>query len=120
MTAIDSQRGVFVEECSSNTLLAPLYGYAQKRSGRTRRSPQMEQEHDASLKHRQGAGCPGVFGSGGFDETEGFRDLSWGRSVPHAKEGQVMVMDHLSFHKGGSWCLSSRRDASSPSRRPIP
>ena len=47
----------------------------------------MGQEHDASLKHQQGAGRPGVFGSGGFDETEGFRDLSWGRSVPHAKEG---------------------------------
>lgn len=47
----------------------------------------MGQEHDASLKHRQGAGRQGVFGCGGFDEPEGFRDLSWGRSASHAKEG---------------------------------
>jgi hypothetical protein len=29
----------------------------------------------------------GVFDSRRFDEPDGFRDLSWGRSVPHAKFG---------------------------------
>ena len=30
MSAIDSERFVFVDECSSNTSLAPLYGWARK------------------------------------------------------------------------------------------
>jgi hypothetical protein len=39
MSAIDSERFVFVEECSSNTSLAPLYGSARKGERAHQKSP---------------------------------------------------------------------------------
>ena len=39
ISSIEPERFVFVEECSSNTSLAPLYGWAKKESGLTRKLP---------------------------------------------------------------------------------
>jgi transposase len=98
---IDADRLVFVDECSTNTSLAPLYAW----------SPKGERAH-CSVPRNWGANVTllasmSVGGMGACLAVEGpttrevFETYLQRLLVPSLKPGQVVVMDNLSSHRGG-------------------
>jgi transposase len=98
---MDADRLVFVDECSTNTSLAPLYAW----------SPKGERAH-CSVPRNWGANVTllasmSVGGMGACLAVEGpttrevFETYLERVLVPSLKPGQVVVMDNLSSHKGG-------------------
>src|SRR5919112_4117470 len=65
----------------------PLRVGALWRTGAPKSSSQLGQEHNVTLFHWQGVGYGSVSGGGGFDQWDGFLNVSGGRSVPHAPGG---------------------------------
>ena len=95
------ERLVFVDECSTNTSLAPLYAWSPKGERALYSVPRnwganitllasMSAEGMGRCLTVEGATTRGVF------ETYLERVL-----VPSLRPGQVVVMDNLSAHKGG-------------------
>jgi transposase len=101
MSAIDRDRFVFVDECSSNTSLAPLYGWARRGERAHQKTPR-NWGKNMTLISSIGKEC----GMGASLVVEG----STNRAVfetyleevlcPTLGRGQVVVMDNLSSHKG--------------------
>jgi transposase len=98
---MDADQLVFVDECSTNTSLAPLYAW----------SPKGERAH-CSVPRNWGANVTllasmSVGGMGACLAVEGpttrevFETYLERVLVPSLKPGQVVVMDNLSSHKGG-------------------
>jgi len=101
ISSIDSERFVFVDECSSNTSLAPLYGWTRRGERAHQKAPR-NWGKNVTLLSSIGKG----WGMGASLVVEG----STNRAVfetyledvlcPTLKRGQVVVMDNLSSHKG--------------------
>ena len=101
ISSIEPDRFVFVDECSSNTSLAPLYGWSQKGgAGAPEGSPQLGQEHNAALFHRQEWGMGASLVVEGSTNGTVFQTYLKEVLLPTLKRGQVVVMDNLSAHKG--------------------
>ena len=90
------------DEMGTNTSLSPIYGWSKKgRRGPTARCPAtLRQEHHRALQHeREGDGT--VAGSvEGASDTDVFEGYIERVLAPTLREGQVVVMDNLSAHKG--------------------
>src|SRR5829696_1762217 len=101
MSAIDSERFVFVDECSSNTSLAPLYGLARKGQRAHQKAPRNWGKNItliSSIGKESGMGASLVVE--GSTNGAVFQTYLEDVLLPTLKSGQVVVMDNLSAHKG--------------------
>jgi transposase len=101
MDAIDSDRFVFVDECSSNISLAPLYGLARKGERAHQKAPRNWGKNItliSSIGKERGMGASLVV-EGSTNRTV-FQTYLEDVLLPTLKRGQVVVMDNLSAHKG--------------------
>jgi transposase len=74
---------------------------AKRRAGAPESTSQLGQERDAALFDLQEDGYGSFSGGGGFDQHQGvFETYLTEVLCPTLKEGQVVVMDNLSSHKG--------------------
>jgi transposase len=101
MSSIDSERFVFVDECSTNTSLAPLYGWARRGERVPQKAPRNWGKNVtllSSIGKKMGMGASLVVEG----STNGTVFETYLREVlcPTLEEGQVVVMDNLSAHKG--------------------
>jgi hypothetical protein len=101
MSSIDSERFVFVDECSTNTSLAPLYGWARRGERVPQKAPRNWGKNVTllcSIGKKMGMGASLVVEG----STNGTVFETYLREVlcPTLEEGQVVVMDNLSAHKG--------------------
>jgi transposase len=100
MGAIDSDRFVFVDECSSNISLAPLYGWARKGDRAHQKAPR---NWGKNITLISSMGKEGGMGASLVVEgsTNGMVFQTYLEEVllPTLKKDQVVVMDNLSAHK---------------------
>ena len=100
ISSIDPERLVFVDECSSNTSLAPLYGWARKGQRAPQKTPRNWGKNITLLSgmgKEQGMGASLVV-EGSTNGTV-FETYLEDVLLPTLKRGQVVVMDNLSAHK---------------------
>jgi transposase len=101
MSSIDSERLVFVDECSTNTSLAPIYGWSRRGERVRQKVPRNWGKNVtllSSIGKRMGMGASLVVE--GSTNTEVFETYLTEVLLPTLEEGQVVVMDNLSSHKG--------------------
>jgi hypothetical protein len=101
ISSIEPERFVFVDECSSNTSLAPLYGWAARGERAYQRVPRNWGKNItliSSINKEQGMGASLVL-EGSTNGTV-FETYLEEVLLPTLKSGQVVVMDNLSAHKG--------------------
>ena len=101
ISSIDSDRFVFVDECSTNTSLAPLYGWARKGERAHQKAPRNWGKNItliSSIGKERGMGASLVV-EGSTNGTV-FETYLQDVLLPTLKKGQVVVMDNLSAHKG--------------------
>jgi transposase len=100
MGTIDSDRFVFVDECSSNISLAPLYGWARKGDRAHQKAPR---NWGKNITLISSIGKEGGMGASLVVEgsTNGMVFQTYLEEVlcPTLNSGQVVVMDNLSAHK---------------------
>jgi transposase len=100
ISSIEPDRLVFVDECSSNTSLAPLYGWARKGERAPQKTPRNWGKNItllSSMSKEQGMGASLVV-EGSTNGTV-FQTYLEDVLCPTLKRGQVVVMDNLSAHK---------------------
>jgi len=100
ISSIEPERFVFVEECSSNTSLAPLYGWARKGERAHQKVPRNWGKNMtliSSIGKERGMGASLVV-EGSTNGTV-FETYLEDVLLPTLKRGQVVVMDNLSAHK---------------------
>jgi hypothetical protein len=100
MSSIDSERLVFVDECSTNTSLAPLYGWARRGERVHQKVPRNWDKNVtllSSIGKRMGMGASLVVE--GSTNTKVFETYLREVLCPTLEEGQMVVMDNLSSHK---------------------
>lgn len=101
ISSIEPERFVFVDECSSNTSLAPLYGWAPKGERARQKAPRNWGKNItllSSISKKWGMGASLVV-EGSTNGTV-FQTYLEEVLLPTLKRGQVVVMDNLSAHKG--------------------
>jgi transposase len=101
ISSIEPDRFVFVDECSTNTSLAPLYGWARKGERANQRVPRNWGKNItliSSMGKEQGMGASLVV-EGSTNGTV-FQTYLEDVLCPTLERGQVVVMDNLSAHKG--------------------
>ena len=101
ISSIDSDRFVFVDECSSNTSLAPLYGWAKKGDRAHQKAPRNWGKNITLLSSigKEGGMGASLVVEGSTNATV-FETYLEEVLLPTLKRGQVVVMDNLSAHKG--------------------
>jgi hypothetical protein len=128
ISSIDSERFVFVDECSSNTSLAPLYGWSRKGERAYQKAPRNWGKNItliSSIGKERGMGAS-LVAEGSTNRTV-FETYLEEVLLPTLKRGQVVVMDNLSAHKGervrqlieGSGCELIYLPPYSPEMNPI-
>ena len=101
ISSIEPERFVFVDECSSNTSLAPLYGWAHKGERAHQKAPRNWDKNItllSSISKERGMGASLVV-EGSTNGTV-FQTYLKEVLLPTLGRGQVVVMDNLSAHKG--------------------
>jgi transposase len=101
ISSIDSERFIFVDECSSNISLAPLCGWARKGERAHQKAPRNWGKNItliSSIAKESGMGASLVV-EGSTNGTV-FETYLEDVLCPTLKRGQVVVMDNLSAHKG--------------------
>jgi transposase len=99
--SIEPDRFVFVDECSTNTSLAPLYGWSRKGERAYQKAPRNWGKNItllSSMGKERGMGASLVVEG----STNGMVFETYLEDVllPTLEKGQVVVMDNLSAHKG--------------------
>ena len=98
---IRTERLVFVDECSTNTSLAPLYAWSRRGERAFCSVPRNWGANITLLASMsvEGMGpCLAVEGSTTREVFEAYLERAL---APSLRPGQVVVMDNLSSHKGG-------------------
>jgi transposase len=101
ISSIEPERFVFVDECLSNTSLAPLYGWSPKGERAYQQAPRNWGKNItllSSISKERGMGASLVV-EGSTNGTV-FQTYLEDVLLPTLKRGQVVVMDNLSAHKG--------------------
>jgi transposase len=101
ISSIEPDRFVFVDECSSNTSLAPLCGWARKGERAYQKAPRNWGKNITllcSIGKERGMGASLVVE--GSTDGSVFQTYLQEVLLPTLKRGQVVVMDNLSAHKG--------------------
>ena len=97
---VESRRFVFVDECSANTSLTPLYAWS-RRGERARCSvPRNWGKNVTLLSSMTQEGLGPSLAVEGSTTREVFETYIQKVLAPTLREGQVVVMDNLSSHKG--------------------
>ena len=99
--SIVSERFVFVDECSTNIALSPIYARAPKGERAYGKAPRNYWGKNVSLICAIDAGGvkPSMSVEGSVDGEEAFEAYVEHFLVPKLKRGQIVVMDNLSVHK---------------------
>ena len=98
---IRTERLVFVDECSTNTSLAPLYAWSRRGEQAFCSVPRNWGANITLLASMSVGGmgpCLAVEGSTTREVFEAYLERAL---APSLRPGQVVVMDNLSSHKGG-------------------
>jgi hypothetical protein len=98
---IDAERLVFVDECSTNTSLAPLYAWSPKGERALYSVPRNWRANVTLLASMSVGGMGPCLAVEGPTTREVFETYLERLLAPSLKPGQVVVMDNLSSHKGG-------------------
>ena len=97
---IHAERLVFVDECSTNTSLAPLYAWSRRGERAFCSLPRNWGANMTLLASMSAGGMGPCLAVEGPTTREVFETYLEEVLVPSLKAGQVVVMDNLSSHKG--------------------
>ena len=98
---IHAERLVFVDECSTNTSLAPLYAWSRRGERALCSVPRNWGANVTVLASMSVEGMGPCLAVEGPTTREVFETYLEGVLVASLRPGQVVVMDNLSSHKGG-------------------
>lgn len=124
---IHAERSVFVDECSTNTSLAPLYAWSRRGERALCSVPRNWGANVTLLASMSTGGMGECLAVEGPTTREVFETYLERVLVPSLKAGQVVVMDNLSSHRGkrvrelieGKGCELLYLPAYSPDLNPI-
>jgi transposase len=97
---VRTERLVFVDECSTNTSLAPLYAWSRRGERAFCSVPRNWGANMTLLASMSAGGMGPCLAVEGPTTREVFETYLEEVLVPSLKAGQVVVMDNLSSHKG--------------------
>ncbi|MCA1604983.1 MAG: IS630 family transposase [Acidobacteria bacterium] len=98
---IDAKRLVFVDECSTNTSLAPLYGWSRRGERAHLKVPRNWGKNITLLSSITEEGMGPSLAVEGSTVREVFEVYLEDVLCPTLKPGKIVLMDNLSAHKGG-------------------
>jgi len=94
------ERLIFVDECGTHTSLAPIYGYAPRRSERLRLSvPRRPSKNTTLLSSMTLSGMGPSLAVEGASTALVFEAYVERVLAPSLRPGQVVVMDNLGAHR---------------------
>ncbi len=99
-TTLDVRRLVFVDECGTHTSLAPLYAWAPRGRRAYAKVPRNRGKNMTLLASMSVEGMGPCVAVEGTTTAEVFEAYVEQALAPMLKEGQAVVMDNLSAHKG--------------------
>jgi len=99
-TEIDAGRFVFVDECSTNTSLRPLYAWSRRGERAFCSAPHNWGKNVTLLSSLSAEGMGPSVAVEGATTRVVFEAYLEEALCPSLSPGQVVVMDHLSAHKG--------------------
>ena len=98
----DARRLVFVDECSTNTSMSPLYAWSRRGERARCEVPRNRGPNVTLLSSMSAEGMGPSMAVGGSTDREVFEAYLEQALAPTLRPGQVVVvMDNLSAHKGG-------------------
>jgi transposase len=98
--ALDARRFVFVDECSTNTSLSPIYGWARRGRRVYFEVPRNWGANVTLLSSMTRSGMGPSMAVEGPTTREVFEAYVEKVLAPELSVGQIVVMDNLSSHKG--------------------
>jgi transposase len=98
---LDGRRFVFVDECSTNTSLSPIYGWSRRGKRVCFEVPRNWGANVTLLSSMSVEGMGPSLAVEGPTTREAFETYLERVLAPWLKPGQIVVMDNLSSHKGG-------------------
>ncbi len=98
---LDGRRFVFVDECSTNTSLSPIYGWSRRGWRVHFEVPRNWGPNVTLLSSMSLEGMGPSLAVEGSTTREVFEAYLERILAPTLRQGQVVVMDNLSAHKGG-------------------
>lgn len=101
MAGIEAERLVFLDECGTNTALAPVYARAPKGERAHGRAPRNHGENLTLIASMSAAGMGEAMTLRGAADGKAFEAYIERWLAPSLIVGQVVVMDNLSVHKRG-------------------
>jgi len=99
--ALDARRLVFVDEMGTNTALSPVYGWSMKAERAYGAVPRNRGKNTTVLASMSVEGMGSSLAVEGATDSQVFETYVERVLAPTLREGQVVVMDNLSAHKGG-------------------
>jgi transposase len=99
-TTLDVRRLVFVDECGTHTSLAPLHAWAPRGRRAYAKVPRNRGQNTTLLASMSAEGMGPCVAVEGTTTAEVFEAYVEQALAPMLKEGQAVVMDNLSAHKG--------------------
>jgi transposase len=97
---LDARSLVFVDEMGTNTSLAPIYGWAKKGERARCTVPRNRGKNTTVLASMSVEGMGPSLAVEGATTTRVFETYVERVLAPTLREGQIVVMDNLSAHKG--------------------
>ena len=97
---LDARSLVFVDEMGTNTSLSPLYGWSKKGQRAYGSVPRNRGKNTTLLSSMTIEGMGPSLAVEGATDTKVFETYVERVLAPTLREGQVVVMDNLSAHKG--------------------
>ena len=127
MRSIVSERFVFVDECSTNISLSPVYARAPKGERARGKAPRNWGKNVSLVCAIDSGGVKPSMSVEGAVDAEAFESYIEHFLVPELERGQIVVMDNLSVHKSkrverlveGAGCELLFLPAYSPDFNPI-
>ena len=124
---LDARRFVFVDECSTNTSLSPIYGWSRRGQRVCFEAPRNWGANVTLLASMTHEGMGPSLAVEGSTTKAVFEIYGEWVLAPSLKPGQIVVMDNLSSHKGsrvkelieGKGCELMYLPAYSPDLNPI-
>jgi hypothetical protein len=96
----EASRFVFVDECSTNTSLSPLYGWSRVGERLRAKAPRNWGKNVTLISSMSTEGMGPSLAVEGATTRAVFETYVEKALAPSLRDGQVVVMDNLSAHKG--------------------
>jgi hypothetical protein len=100
LSKVDARLLVFVDECGTNTSLAPLYAYAPKGSRAHGKVPRNRGKNTTLIASMTISGMGEAMAFEGATDASTFEAHVERFLAPTLKEKQIVVMDNLGAHRG--------------------